>query len=496
MKQVSPLSFFQRNALESPDAPAAKFGDRELTHRQLFEAITATARSLASLGVGAGRRIAIYSDDDFDLCRSCGAIWALGATAVPLNIGNPDSTLAAIEASIAPELGLFSGNFTPSRTRSFPMLELGPVGAETFGTTPDKPVPAELTALNHDETAHCVILFTSGSSGIPKAIPLTAWQLASNALGTAQRLKVDSDDRILITTPLYTTSSLIHLLTMLSAGASIVVERGFLFGSSIVSILEKNNCSGFGGVPANFIRLAPLTSQTRAPERLRFLMNSGEHLPVPVLKSLRSSWPGVDIYCAYGLTEVAGRLCILDPEKVETKPGSVGQPLEGMTVRILDEHGRELGAGMTGQVHVDGPNLMPGYLNDPQANLAMTTNGFATGDFGRKDDDGDLFLEGRSDDIVKVGGEKVSMLAIESAACALDKVDECAAIAAEDERIGIVPWLYYVSQHDADDVSNQIKAHLRNVLPANHVPVRLVRVNALPKTASGKIARKKLRQVA
>jgi long-chain acyl-CoA synthetase len=496
MKTLSALDFFRHNASMYPDSPAAKFGEREFSHRQLFKIIAATAHTLAGLGVVSGSRVAIYSDDDFDLCRCYGAVWALGATAVPLNISNPDATLAAIEASVTPGIGLYSGSFVCSRARAFPMFDLSAENASAADALPNAPVAQVQDAPHHDASAHCVILFTSGSSGVPKAIPLSPGQLANNALGTSKRLGAGPDDRILITTPLYTTSSLIHLLTMLSAGASIVVERGFLFGSSLVSILEQNNCTGFGGVPANFIRLAPLTSQSAPPDRLRFLMNSGEHLPVPVLKTLRSNWPGVDIHCAYGLTEVAGRLCMLDPARVDAKPGSVGQPLEGMNVRVLDEYGAELGAGATGQVHVDGPNLMAGYLNNPEANLAMTKNGFATGDYGRVDDDGDLFLEGRSDDIVKVGGEKVSMLAIESAACALDFVDECAAIAAEDERIGIVPWLYFVSRHDAEDVASRIKGHLRSELPANHVPMRLVRVDALPKTASGKIARKKLSQAA
>ena len=491
MNRESPLQFIERNASRAPDEPAATFGARQLTHRELFEAITATARTLAGHGIGPGSRVAIYSDDDLDLCRCYGALWALGATAVPLNISHPDSTLASIESAIAPDFGLYSGSFKDARARPFPMI----FAADAV----EKPGACNLGRVvtgNDYDTSPAVILFTSGSSGVPKAIPLTAAQLAGNALGTAQRLGVRTDDRLLITTPLYTTSSLIHLLTMFSGGASIVVERGFLFGSRILSVLEDSKCTGFGGVPANFIRLAPLTAQSTAPHRLRFLMNSGEHLPVPVLQSLRANWPGVDIYCAYGLTEVAGRLCILDPAKVDTKPGSVGRPLEGMTIRILDESGCEVAAGTSGEVYVSGPNLMPGYLNNPEANKAMTPHGFASGDFGRKDAEGDLFLEGRSDDIVKVGGEKVSMIAIESAAGTVQGVVECAAIPVADERIGIVPWLYYVSAEGHGEMNDRIKSCLRAALPPNHMPMRLMRVDSLPRTASGKIARKKLLEAA
>lgn len=483
MSVITPLGFFHRNASRHPNALATKFGERELTHAQLLAAINTTARQLAGHGVGRGSRVAIYSDDDFDLCRAYGAIWSLGATAVPLNISYPDSTLAAMEAAIAPALGLFSGSFVGAGARQFPMLAFDASHGQS----------TELVSHDQDEEAVSVILFTSGSSGLPKAIPLTNRQIARNALGTARVLGVDSNDRLLITTPLYTTSSLIHLLTMLAVGASVVVERGFRFGSSIVTTLQRHRCTGFGGVPANFIRLAPLAEQSSAPESLRFLMNSGEHLPVPTLKSLRANWPTVQIFCAYGLTEVAGRLCILDPSKVDSKPGSVGQPLPGMTIKIVDEHGTEVGPGVPGQVYVSGPNLMSGYLDNAVANHAMTPIGFATGDFGRKDHDGDLFLEGRHDDLVKVGGEKVSMLAIESAACSLPVISECAAIATQDTRIGTVPWLYYVSAQSGD-IGSELKAHLRNTLPSNHVPVRLVRLDKLPRTSSGKIARKKLHQ--
>lgn len=483
MSLTTPLGFFHRNASRHPNALAVKFGERELTHAQLLAAINATARLLAEHGVGRGSRVAIYSDDDFDLCRAYGAIWSLGATAVPFNISYPDSTLAAMEAAITPALGLFSGSLVGSGARQFPMLAMDSFHGQS----------GELAPLDQDEEAVSVILFTSGSSGLPKAIPLSNKQVANNALSTARVLGIDSNDRLLITTPLYTTSSLIHLLTMQAVGASIMVERGFLFGNSVVSALEQHRCTGFGGVPANFIRLAPVTAQISAPQSLRFLMNSGEHLPVPTLKSLRANWPTVQIICAYGLTEVAGRLCILDPSKVDSKPGSVGQPLPGMTIKIVDEHGIEVGPGMPGQVYVSGPNLMSGYLNNATENQALTSMGFATGDFGRKDQDGDLFLEGRRDDLVKVGGEKVSMLAIESAACSLPVISECAAIATQDTRMGTVPWLYYVTAQ-IGDIGNELKAHLRTTLPSNHVPVRLVRLDKLPRTSSGKIARKKLHQ--
>ncbi len=485
MSVANPLGFFARNASRMPAAAAAIFGDRKFTHAQLLGAINSTAQSLAGHGIGPGSRVAIYSDDDFDLCRAYGAIWSVGATAIPLNISYVDSALNAMEDTITPDLGLYSGTFSPVRKRPFPMQKLVFEPNDDSGFTPVK----------QDDDAISVVLFTSGSSGLPKAIPLSNRQLANNALSTAQRLGAHSSDRILITTPLYTTSSLIHLLTMLSVGASIVVERGFMFGSAVLSILEKHNCSGFGGVPANFIRLASVADETPPPTGLRFLMNSGEHLPVPILQLLRSKWPGIQIFCAYGLTEVAGRLCILDPEKVDHKPGSVGQPLAGMTIEVLDENGRQLPHGVTGEVHVSGANLMTGYLNNESANAVLTRSGFATGDFGRLDSDGDLFLVGRADDVIKVGGEKVSTLAIESAACALPGIDECAAVAVDDARMGTVPWLYYVSA-DQQDIGNRIKAHLRKTLPSNHMPVRLIRIDALPRTTSGKVARKELRAAA
>jgi len=478
---ASPLGFFLHNASQQPDAPAARFGDREFTRAQLLGAIKYTARLLASQGVGPGCKVAIYSDDDFDLCRAYGAIWSLGAIAIPLNISYSESALSTMEGTIKPDLGLYSGSRSSMRKRAFPMHEL--VYESNEG--------ADFAPLAQDDDAVSVVLFTSGSSGLPKAIPLSNRQLANNARSTAQRLRVDSSDRILITTPLYTTSSLIHLLTMFSVGASIVVERGFLFGSAIISILEKYDCSGFGGVPANFIRLAPLTEQAPAPTRLRFLMNSGEHLPVPILKLLRSNWSTVKVFCAYGLTEVAGRLCMLDPDKVDSKAGSVGRPLAGMTIKVMDENGRQLPPDVTGEVYVSGANLMSGYLNNENANAVLTVSGFATGDFGWLDTDGDLFLAGRADDIIKVGGEKVSTLAIESAVCALHGISECAAVAVEDPRMGTVPWLYYVSSQEKD-VAERVKAHLRDTLPSNHMPVRLVRIDALPRTTSGKVARKQL----
>ena len=242
----------------------------------------------------------------------------------------------------------------------------------------------------------------------------------------------------------------------------------------------------------HFSRLLAALADKRAPSSLRFLMNSGDHLPVPILNMLMKILPDIQFYCVYGLTEVAGRLCILPPEKVTQKSGSVGTPLDGMTVTIRNSKGEKSRPGELGQVFVLGPNLMTGYINNNDANnKSMTEHGFATGDYGFIDDDGYLFLKGRDDDIFKVGGEKVSVKMIEDAIFGLDYFSECMVVPEYDEHMGNIPCLYYVLKQ-REFKRKQLISELRKILPRTYIPARFVQVGKIPRTSSGKPIRKSM----
>jgi acyl-CoA synthetase (AMP-forming)/AMP-acid ligase II len=331
-------------------------------------------------------------------------------------------------------------------------------------------------------------MFTSGTSGVPKAVPMTFQAITSNAALTASRLKISQEDRILINSPPYYTSPILHILTMLVQGASVVAETGFLFGDTILTCLETNACTGFGGVPVHFTRILAALEQKQFPDTMRFLMNSGEHLPAPLILQLRNRLPEVKIFCAYGLTEVAGRLCILDAEMIDLKVGSVGKPLDGMTVHVLDETGDESPPSEQGEVFTNGTCLMSGYLNSEDLNRGvMTTAGFATGDIGYLDEDGFLFLVGRRDDIIKVGAEKVSVKMIEQSIYGFSAFADFMVAPKWDEHMGAVPCIYYVLKTGEQFVQEELISLLKGRLPKSHFPAHFMEVEEIPRSTSGKI---------
>ena len=470
----TPVQFLLHWASETPNAIALCLNNTEYSYAQVFLMARAKAGFLEAHGVGSGTMCAVYTDDEEEFFFSLFGIWLVGGICIPMNIAQKKDKLQQMEKSVQPEVGFFSKEYDLEYERIFPMYLLEKKG-DIVGEC-RQVLPAD----------RAIVMFTSGTSGVPKAVPMTFKAICHNAYETAALINVKSSDKLLVNTPPYTTSSIIHVLTMMSKGAATVVDRGFLFGSGIIDQICKYECSGFGGVPVHFSRLLAALAEKNAPDSLRFLINSGDHLPVPVLKNIKKQIPDIEFYCIYGLTEVAGRLCVLPHEKVLQKSGSVGVPLVGMTVTIRDAKGEELDTGKLGEVFVQGKNVMTGYLNNIEANKkSMTKNGFATGDFGYLDEDGCLFLQGRSDDIFKVGGEKVSCKMIEDAIFGIDCFADFLVTPEYDEHLGQVPCLYYVTKKDGFK-RKQLLRELRKILPHTHIPACFVQVDKIPRTSSGK----------
>lgn len=475
----SPLDHLLYWADRSPDDIVLKFKDIEYSFAETRANIEKRAFFLRDCGVVIGSKCALYSDDEEDFVFTLYALWLLGAVAIPLNISQKADKLRQIENSVQPDLGFYSANYKLGEEKQFPIFLLGACNSIQLKEK-RTPKPDDLA----------IIMFTSGTSGVPKAVPITHRSIANNTATTAARLSLKASDKILVNTPPYTTSSIIHLLTMVTVGASTVIDRSFMFGSSVLDQIKDHCCTGFGGVPVHFSRLVSAAVDGETPGSLRFLINSGDHLPVPVAKKIAEQLPNVRLFCMYGLTEVAGRLCILPDEDVISKCGSVGFPLEGMTVTVRDSKGELKAVGEQGQVYVDGPNLMTGYLNNQDANeKSMTPFGFATGDYGYLDKDGYLYISGRSDDIFKVGGEKVSAKMIEDVVIGLELFKECIVVAEYDDHMGNVPCLYYVPEKN-DFSLKQLRKSLKGKLPHTHIPTRYVEVESIPRTSSGKLIRK------
>jgi long-chain acyl-CoA synthetase len=443
-------------------------------------------------GFARGERVALYFDEYDAFFIAMVGVWLAGGVVVPLNTTLPPGGVEELVAKAEPAFLLTApaaDPLPPSAAARPRRLELEP--AIVADGAPPHAEAASFTPVAPSELA--VIMFTSGSTGVPKGVMQTLAGVLGNADRVAGELGLTADDRIFINTPPYFTSGICHFLTLLSAGGSLVGRQGFHFGGGLLEAVAEAGCTGFGGAPAHLVRVVDPLDHPVEPGALRFWVSSGDHLPVATIDRMREVLPGVALHNMYGLTEVSGRLCILPPAEVDRRRGSVGRPLEGMRVSARRDDGSPASPGEAGELYVEGDLLMQGYLDEPAlTEEALTPQGFRTGDIGHIDDDGYVWVTGRRDDIFKRGGEKVSAVHIQQAIAATGTVADAVVLALDDDLLGKVPVAFVVPTDPVSFAVRALMKELRMRLPPAWLPARVVVLDEIPRTGSGKAVRARL----
>jgi long-chain acyl-CoA synthetase len=450
------------------------------------------AGELAAGGLAPGDRAALVLDAYDDFFVAMFAVWMAGGVVVPLNTTLPAADLEWLVAKSRPRVVLSAASGAPPA-----LTTAGPDAprhhAVSAAELPEAPLEAlgTLASVAPDDLA--MVMFTSGTTGRPKGVCQRLRAIGGNAALVAERLELTADDRIFINTPPYFTSGICHFLTLMAHGGGTAGRAGFFFGGSLLDEIAAAGCTGFGGAPAHLVRVVEPLGDARPAGDLRFWVSSGDHLPPDVIERARRVLPELRLFNMYGLTEVSGRLCVLPPEELDRRRGSVGRPIGEMVVTVRDPEGEVLPDGEVGELYVAGPLVMQGYLDEPDLNEAsLTPYGFRTGDFGHRDSDGFVWVAGRRDDIIKRGGEKVSLVHIQEALRALGMFADVAVIAADDELLGRVPVAFVVPTDPDGFQRTAVMRSLRRALPATSLPSRVVALPEIPRTGSGKPIRPEL----
>jgi len=499
----------RRWAAERPDAVLLLTRGRVYTYADALRRAAAVAAALRAAGVRRGGRVALYLEEYDQFFVGMLGAWLAGTVVVPLNTSLPQADADWLIAKSAPDaLVLPADGACPHAGPLRLVLTAGDDGlvnglcaeaaegadAPAAAALPDaagvEAILAALEPVTADELA--MIMFTSGTTGLPKGVCQTLRAISSNAGHVAATLGLTGDDRIFINTPPYFTSGICHFLTLLANGGGVAGQLGFFFGAGLLDEMEAQGCSGFGGAPAHLVRVVEPLEEPR-PHGFRFWVSSGDHLPLPVIEKLRRVLPGVSLFNMYGLTEVSGRLCILPPAELDEREGSVGRPIGDMRVVARRGDGAEAEPGETGELYVTGSLLMQGYLDEPEITAkTLTGHGLKTGDFGRVDESGAVWIAGRKDDIIKRGGEKVSIVHVQQALQALGRFADVAVLAAPDDILGHVPVAFVVPLEPEGFKPSRLLRELRGVLPSSSLPSRVIAVEAVPRTGSGKAIRAEL----
>jgi acyl-CoA synthetase (AMP-forming)/AMP-acid ligase II len=491
----------RRWAAERADATLLRTRGRAYTYSDMEARATRVAAVLRAAAGRRGARVALVLEeyDQFFVCM-LGA-WLAGLVVVPLNTSLPQHDVDWLLGKSQPDVIVLPDD------EACPTAEGGPVrlvvtaderglvdGARAAGGAAAQTAPAaELEAVAGDELA--MIMFTSGTTGLPKGVCQTLTAISSNAGNVALRLGLEAEDRIFINTPPYFTSGICHFLTLLANGGGVAGQLGFYFGTGLLDEMEAEGCTGFGGAPAHLVRVVePMEEPREHP--FRFWVSSGDHLPLPVIEKFRRVLPGIGLYNMYGLTEVSGRLCVLSPADLDVKVGSVGRPIGDMRVVARRGDLTEAAPGEQGELYVTGSLLMQGYLDEPEITAGtLTAQGLKTGDFGKVDESGAVWIAGRKDDIIKRGGEKVSIIHVQEALQGLGRFADVAVVAAPDEILGHVPVAFVVPHQPHGFKASRLLRELRGVLPSTSLPSRVIAVEAIPRTGSGKAIRAELQRL-
>jgi len=478
----------ERTALVDTDT------NQEWTFRALDSLVNDLAARVAALpGQTDTARVATLASTRVGFVVAAHAVWRTGRTLVPLNVELTDEELAAQVAQADPDVLVCEGS-TESRAVS---LFDGPVASldrpshdevVPFQPADERPVPAVEPATWHrDDDA--VVMFTSGTTGEPKGVRLTLGNLVASATASAFRLGVGPGDRWLCCLPTYHMGGLAPIVRTALYGSSLVLQPSF-DADRTAAVLSDYGVTGVSLVPTMLHRL--LETEWTPPESLSTVLLGGAPADESLVEdALERSVP---VYPTYGMTETASQIATATPSQVRERAGTVGQPLVVTEVTVVDAAGTPVPVGETGEVVVDGPTVTPGYLRDEQTATAFCEHGLRTGDIGRHDDYGLLWVLGRTDDTIVTGGENVHPEAVARAIRAHPGVADVAVVGLPDEEWGeriaalVVPDDETLTSEDVDAVA-------RERLAAYKVPKTVGLATSLPRTPSGTVDRAAVRDL-
>lgn len=485
------------------DLPIILTSSERYTSADLRQACSRMAGELTRIGINPGDRVGILSDNSVFWIASYLAILKIGAVAVPFPIVATSSDLRRRQQVVGCRavclesrlLGRFSNTFSDS---------VAIVSSDVLATSgPCRWDPPQPDFDIHQDAA---LMLTSGTTALPRAVRITHRNIQANTDSIIQYLELHPNDRILVVLPFYYCfgASLLH--SHLRAGGSIVLCNTFAYPETALDLLDTTKCTGFAGVPSTFQTLLRNTSfRTRRFTSLRKVQQAGGKLQPVYLRDLIATLPDARIYTMYGQTEATARLSYLPPEHLETKLGSIGKGIPGVTLEVVDEWGKTVKPGEVGEIVVTGDNISPGYLDDPEATCEKfgTSAGgrqsgwMRSGDLATVDEDGFIYIVDRKSDFIKSLGHRVSSQEIEG--CVLDLVPELVAAAAigqpdpvQGEAIRVFVTVRDGSTVTPDEILRKCKASM-----ARHmVPKEITILSCLPMNSSGKVVKASLREQA
>jgi malonyl-CoA/methylmalonyl-CoA synthetase len=462
------------DATASPTRPAVHtFGDVEAR-------ANATARLLAARGFAAGDRLALFLPNRIEVLDLFLACVRLGVIAVPMNALYREREAAHLVADAVPKAVVTTADRAAHLPAGTPWWDVATLAAEAAAHAEGERVVTPL-----DGGAVAALVYTSGTTGKAKGAMLTRDNLAANAVALTTCWQITAADRYLAVLPLFHVHGLANgVHCWLASGCRMRLEERF-DAARAADVLRAFRPTLLFGVPAVYVRLLELDDETARAvgADARLFVSGSAPLPAHVHAAFERKY-GHRILERYGMSETL--MLIGNPYAGERRPGSVGFPFPGTAVRVVGPDGAPVPAGTVGELWVRGPTVCAGYWNRPDATAAAFADGwFRTGDLGERSADGYYTLRGRGTDLIISSGFNVYPREVEDVLLELPGVREAVVVGAAHPRKGEVPVAYVVADDPFDPET--LRAECARSLASFKVPVGVVRVDALPRTALGKV---------
>ncbi len=504
-------------AAKFPTNTAFTFGDHDFSYAAMDAATNQIANGLHSIGIGPGDKVGLscFNLPYFPMIYF-GALKA-GATIVPLSVLlKSDEIEYHLTDSDAKAYFCFEG------TPDLPMGQMGHAGFSRvdacehfFMITADPAAPSpiegtktlgqlmagqsahyEMEQTGADDTA--VIIYTSGTTGKPKGAELTHSNLFCNTVLCADLFQQNENDTTLIVLPLFHIFAMTCLMNAgVYRGSKMVLLPRF-DAEAVFGLLQKHEVTVFAGVPTMYWGLLNYKEDKfdyeKISSNLRMCASGGAALPVQVLHDFEKRFK-VKVLEGYGMSE-GSPVVTFNQLDVGTKPGSIGTPVWGVQVKLVDDEGNEVPVGEKGELLYKGHNVMKGYYKKPEANAKTLAGGWLhSGDVAIKDEDGFFFIVDRTKDMIIRGGLNVYPREVEEVMIKHDDVSLVAVIGIPDDKMGEEIKAYVVREASANISESDLMEYTKSKLAAYKYPRIIEFVDALPMSATGKILKKELRKM-
>jgi len=500
MKLIDLLEF---SALGEPQRPAVKNAHMQLSYSRLLADVRALAAQLKSVRCRAGTKVALILGNSAEYLVGFFAVSAAGGAILPLSAGMTLYEIAAFIDRADASIVITSEKYARRLQGRLPQpcnvtvisvryncrakLKIGIGGLAYRAATP-----------GHDDIA--LMVPTSGTTGQPKIVMLTDNELISNMAVYRLVMGFQGNDIVYCSIAMHHIYCICaQVLTHISLGDTFITHEGPFFIKDFFDAVQSHGVSVTAFVPYMAILLAryPCPGQFNL-NSLRYVTLSGAKTPASTYKLLTDKYPHIDFINTYGMSEAGSRISIAAPFYERFPIDSVGKPMPGVSVRIVDEHNRDLPANSQGEILLRSPGIMNGYYKQPALTGETINDGWLkTGDIGKLDEQGNLFIIGRTKDLIVTGGENISPVEIEDCLMEHPAIRDAAVVGKKDDLMQEVPCAFVVKNERCVKCSTaDILKFCKVRLSSHKVPRCVVFLNKLPRLGSSKIDRNALRKKA